>query len=285
VPDVRADARRDDRFRFGENWRSFIELVDDTRIAAAVHAVRDPLGVADLTGRTFLDVGCGSGLFSLAAQRLGARIRAFDFDPESVAAAAELRRRFAPGSDWDIEQGSILDERFVERLGTFDVVYAWGVLHHTGDLWAAIDATSRLVVPGGLIYLSVYNDQGPRSRMWWHVKRRYNRSGPLVRRLILAASAAYLVRNAPLRRLLRVASVGAGVPDRRVRPRGMSAWHDLVDWVGGFPFEVARPEQVFRFLRSRGFELRHMTTCGGGLGCNEYVFERSHGGRRTSSSR
>lgn len=274
MPDARAGLRRDDRFRFGENWRSFTALVDETRIAAAVEAVRRPLGVTDLRGRTFLDVGCGSGLFSLAAQRLGARVRSFDLDPESVAATAGLRERFAPDGDWAIEDGSILDERFIRRLGTFDVVYAWGVLHHTGDLWAAIEATSRLVAPGGLIYLSVYNDQGPPSRLWWRVKRRYNRSGPLVRRLLLVAAAAYLGRHVPLRRMISVASTGLLSPGRRVRPRGMSTRHDLVDWVGGFPFEVATPEQVFRFLRSRGFELRHLTTCGGGLGCNEFVFQR-----------
>ncbi|MFL6053640.1 MAG: class I SAM-dependent methyltransferase [Actinoallomurus sp.] len=292
MPESRADARRDDRFPFGANWRSFIELIDETRITAAIRALLDPLEAVDLTDRTFLDVGCGSGLFSLAAHRLGARVRSFDFDPDSVAATAELRRRFAPDSDWDIEQGSILDERFVERLGTFDIVYSWGVLHHTGDLWGAMNATSCLVARGGLLYISVYNDQGPQSRMWWHVKRRYNRSGPLARRVLLVGSTAYLARHAPLRRLLRAASTGAGALDRRVRPRGMSVRHDLVDWVGGFPFEVAKPEAVFTFLRARGFELRYLTTCGGGLGCNEYVFEnRDHptfGHRpnfRSSSSR
>jgi 2-polyprenyl-6-hydroxyphenyl methylase/3-demethylubiquinone-9 3-methyltransferase len=276
VPESRADAHRDDRFPFGENWRSFVELIDDRRITAAISAVRDPLEPVDLSGHTFLDVGCGSGLFSLAAHRLGARVHSFDSDPASVAATAALRTKFASDADWDVEQGSILDERFVERLGTFDVVYSWGVLHHTGDLWAAMNATSRLVAQGGLLYISVYNDQGWRSRVWWHVKRRYNRSRPLVRRVLLAGSAAHLAWHVPVRRCLEAASIGAGTPERRVRPRGMSAKHDLVDWVGGFPFEVAKPEQVFRFLQARGFELRYLTTCGGGLGCNEYVFERTH---------
>jgi 2-polyprenyl-3-methyl-5-hydroxy-6-metoxy-1,4-benzoquinol methylase len=274
MPDSRADIRGDDPFPFGRNWRSFVQLVDDTRITAAVHSLRGPLEVADLSGRTFLDIGCGSGLFSLAAHRIGARVRSFDFDPDSVRATAELRSRFSRGGDWEVEQGSILDERFVEGLGTFDVVYAWGVLHHTGDLWGAMELTSHLVAKGGLLYLSVYNDQGPQSRMWWHVKRRYNASGLLMRRLLLVGSAAYIARHVPLRRIAQLVRPAAGTPDRRARARGMSAKHDLVDWVGGFPFEVARPEEVFGFLRPRGFLLRYLRTCGGGLGCNEYVFER-----------
>ncbi|GAA4604514.1 class I SAM-dependent methyltransferase [Actinoallomurus liliacearum] len=271
------EGRRADRFAFGRNWRSFAALVDDARIEAAGDSLLGPLERADLAGCAFLDVGCGSGLFSLAAHRLGARVRSFDFDPDSVATAAGLRDRFAPGSDWLIEQGSILDAGFTEALGTYEIVYAWGVLHHTGDLWGAMDATSRLVAPGGLLYVSVYNDQGPRSRRWWRVKRRYNRSGPLTRRLLLAGSAAYLARRLPLRLLERLVRPAGRLPAGLVRARGMSAWHDLLDWVGGFPFEVARPEEVFDFLRSRGFALCRMTTCGGGLGCNEFVFERSHG--------
>lgn len=274
MPESRANVLGNDRFPFGENWRSFIELVDDARIRAATHSLLDRLGVADLSGRSFLDVGCGSGLFSLAAHRLGARVHSFDADPDSVAAAVELRGRFAPDSDWEIERGSILDESFLEGLGIFDVVYSWGVLHHTGDLWDAMNTTSSLVVPGGLLFISVYNDQGLRSRMWWHVKRRYNRSGPLMRGMLLAGTAAYLARNAPLRRLIQAASPEGGAPTTRIPRRGMSVKHDLVDWVGGFPFEVAKPEEVFAFHRARGFELRHLTTCGGGLGCNEYVFER-----------
>jgi 2-polyprenyl-6-hydroxyphenyl methylase/3-demethylubiquinone-9 3-methyltransferase len=129
------------------------------------------------------------------------------------------------------------------------------------------------VLPGGLLYVAVYNDQGVESRLWWRVKRRYTTSGPLTRRLLVAASFVYLARWRGVSQLARVVRRRKTVP-RPPRARGMSASHDLVDWVGGFPFEVARPEEVFAFVHQRGFELRHLTTCGGGLGCNEYVFER-----------
>jgi SAM-dependent methyltransferase len=273
--DSRTEIRSGDRFAFGSNWRAFIELVGHERTEIAVRSLAEALGTADLTGRTFLDVGCGSGLFSLAAHRLGARVRSLDFDAEAVAATAELRRRFAPDADWTVEQGSILDEPYVIGLGRFDVVYSWGVLHHTGDLWRAMELVSGLVAPGGQLYVSIYNDQGFASQVWWHVKRRYNKSGPLTRRLLIAGSAVYLGHRRPVRALLRLARRGTndGRPGTGGAPRarGMSAKHDLIDWVGGYPFEVAKPEQVFAFLRERGYELTHLKTCAGGIGCNEFV--------------
>ena len=143
------------RFEFGKNWLSFVKLVDDARIKAAGDSLITALGVSTLSGYTFLDVGCGSGLFSLAASRLGASVRSFDYDRESVRATNELRRKFAPESDWTIEQGSILDQGFTSALGRHDVVYSWGVLHHTGELWTAMEAASRWVAPGGFLYLSI----------------------------------------------------------------------------------------------------------------------------------
>jgi 2-polyprenyl-3-methyl-5-hydroxy-6-metoxy-1,4-benzoquinol methylase len=272
--DSQAEISAGERFAFGRNWCDFTEIVDEPRIAAATESLTGALGTSDLSGRTFLDVGCGSGLFSLAAHRLGARVRSFDFDADSVVAASELRARFASDSDWSVERGSILDEDFVATLGRYDVVYCWGVLHHTGEMWRALDLLSGLVVPGGLLYISIYNDQGFESRVWRAVKRRYNRSGLAVRRALVLGSAAYLGRRRLIRRLLELAGHPVSSPVRAPRARGMSARHDLVDWVGGYPFEVAKPEEVFGFLREQGYELCHLKTCGGGLGCNEYVFQR-----------
>ncbi|MEV6859376.1 class I SAM-dependent methyltransferase [Streptosporangium subroseum] len=250
--------------------------MDESRIENAMESLTRALGVTDLTGRSFLDIGCGSGLFSLAAHRLGARVRSFDYDPQSVAASGELRRRFAPDSDWEVRQGSILDDAYTRSLGTYDIVYSWGVLHHTGAMWQAIANASALVAPDGLLFISLYNDQGLNSRLWWQVKRHYVRSGPFARRVLVEASGTYLGARAVLARTLRRA---CGEPvDRGVRARGMSARHDLVDWVGGFPFEVAAPDKVFAFLRERGFDLCFLKTCQGGIGCNEYVFNRTSAG-------
>ncbi|WP_327588916.1 class I SAM-dependent methyltransferase [Nonomuraea sp. NBC_00507] len=259
------------RFAFGNNWLSYVKVVDENRIEEAKRSLTRALGVSDLTGLSFLDVGCGSGMFSLAAHRLGARVHAFDYDAQSVAASAELRRRFAADGDWTVEQGSILDEDYVRGLGRHDIVYSWGVLHHTGAMWQAINTTATLVAPDGLLYISIYNDQGAASRLWWRLKRLYVQGGPLMRKSLVLAGGVYFRSRSMAAQVIRT-TCGVSA-SREARGRGMSRRHDLIDWMGGFPFEVAKPEQVFSFLRERHFELRYLTTCAGSLGCNEYVFE------------
>ncbi|MDZ4688910.1 MAG: class I SAM-dependent methyltransferase [Planctomycetaceae bacterium] len=281
------DAETEERFPFGANWARFLEQIDESRIAAAVEALVAMLQSPSLAGQRFLDVGSGSGLSSLAAQRLGAVVHSFDFDPGSVACTAELRRRYGAASgDWTVERGSALDAQYLESLGEFDVVYSWGVLHHTGDLWTAMDLVARRVAPGGRLFVAIYNDQGPVSDRWKRIKRLYQRlPRGLKTALVILVGAGFWLRRlsaAGLSLLLRLLTLrNPLVPmqmlwtDLHVRnERGMHAWYDLVDWVGGWPFEVAQPEEVFRFLRDRGFVLREMTTCGGGLGCNQFVFDR-----------
>jgi len=130
---------RGERFRFGENWKHFLGSLNETRIAEAEKSLKEMLQAEKLSGKSFLDVGSGSGLFSLAAKRLGARVHSFDYDPESVACTMELRRRyFDEDSDWTIEEGSVLDANYIDALGKFDIVYSWGVLHHTGQMWQAL---------------------------------------------------------------------------------------------------------------------------------------------------
>jgi hypothetical protein len=144
------------------------------------------------------------------------------------------------------------------------VVYAWGVLHHTGKLWDAMENVAGLVKPGGLLYLAIYNDQGWRSRYWRVVKRLYNRNR-LLRGLVIVLHVWCLCWLRAVVRLVR----GKGRP-----PRGMSLWHDTIDWLGGWPFEVARPEEVTEFYGKRGFQPVDMRTCGRKSGCNEFVLRR-----------
>ena len=263
------------RFSVGRNWQRFLAVVDDARIADAAESLRQMLNVETLEGRTFLDVGCGSGLFSLAAARLGARrVHSFDYDPQSVACARELKARYLGSADqWTIERGSILDREYVGELRTWDVVYSWGVLHHTGQMWTALDHAASLVAPRGLLYIAIYNDQGRWSRMWLGIKRFYNRARPL-RPALTAGYAMYLVARG-----LATDAVRLRPPLRRYREyakntRGMSAFRDWVDWLGGYPFEVATPEAIFDFFRARGFRLARLKTVGGKLGCNEFVLCR-----------
>jgi 2-polyprenyl-3-methyl-5-hydroxy-6-metoxy-1,4-benzoquinol methylase len=256
------------RFEFGRNWARFLRCLNEERIATARGSLREMLGLESLAGRSFLDVGSGSGLFSLAARQLGARVRSFDYDPHSVACTRELRQRYFPGdADWTVEDGSVLDGDYVRSLGRYDIVYSWGVLHHTGAMWQALENVSGLVADNGLLFIAIYNDQGSKSHYWRFIKRQYNTSR-LGRAAIIATHVPYFYLQAGVGRIRK---------GRRRRERGMSRWHDLLDWLGGYPFEVAKPEEIFRFYRDRGFQLRELITCRGGLGCNQYVFAKQPG--------
>ena len=190
-----------------------------------------------------------------------------------MACTLELRRRFlGSDQDWMVEQGSVLDEAYLRLLGAFDIVYSWGVLHHTGAMWKALENALIPVAPGGQLFIAIYNGQGAHSRRCRAVKRFYNRTPPAVRGPVALGVAVHQWgrRTAKDFLLLR--------PFSRWRTysveRGMSPWRDVVDWVGGYPFEVAKPEEILDFYRSRNFKLVKLKTCGGSSGCNQFVFRR-----------
>lgn len=262
-----------ERFEFGANWTKFLASVDDVRITAAQASLKQMLNVETLAGLTFLDIGSGSGLFSLAARLLGARLYSLDLDPLSVACTAELRRRYSPGDEnWFVGQGSVLDCAYMDGLDCFDVVYSWGVLHHTGAMWQALENATGRVRPHGRLCIAIYNDQGRASHWWKTIKRVYNRLPHSMKWLVLLPAFVRLWGPTLIRDLL------SGRPLRSWSlygiERGMTPWRDVVDWVGGYPFEVAKPEEIFVFLRRKGFHLEKLKTCAGGLGCNEFVFVR-----------
>ena len=269
------EIRTGDRFAFGKNWSRFLRELDESRIEQAERSLSGMLQLPSLQGLRFLDVGSGSGLFSLAARRLGAVVHSFDYDPESVACTSELRQRyFADDPSWTIEEGSILDSRFINSLGQWDVVYSWGVLHHTGDLASSLASAAQLVGERGLLFIALYNDQGRSSRMWLRVKKAYNRLPHGLKWLVLWPAAIRLWGPSTVTDLLSGRPFHTWRTYTQSSPRGMSPWRDVVDWVGGLPFEVAAPDQVFRQFSDRGFALRGLRTCAGGHGCNEFVFER-----------
>ena len=265
------------RFAFGANWQRFVEssLTDDS-IRSATESLRRMLKAVDLKGRTFLDVGCGSGLFSLAACLLGIdQVVAFDYDHDSVRASLTLREKSGvPAERWQIMEGSILDSQFLTACKPADVVYSWGVLHHTGAMWQAMDNAVDKVRPGGLLTIAVYNKVEKRvggSSMWWHIKRAYNCSPVPIRRLLEGAYAGVLLvrRAAGLRNpFTLIRNYG------KIVGRGMNFWRDVRDWLGGFPYEYATAAEVFTYLHEKhGLELIYLNTQNG-YGCNEFTFRR-----------
>ncbi len=275
APDHAEEVRRGERFEFGKNWARFLKVLDDRRIEQAQQSLARMLGVADLKGRRFLDIGSGSGLSSLVAHRLGAEVTSFDYDPTSVACTAELRRRYAnDAASWRVERGSALDAEYLAKLGTFDIVYSWGVLHHTGDMWRGLDLAARLVQPAGTLFIAIYNDQGAWSRRWARIKRVYC-SGTLGRLGVSGAIIPYWILRGLAADLVWMRNPVRRYTDYGSNARGMAVWHDWHDWLGGYPVEYAKPEAILDFYSERGFELRKLVTAGGSVGCNEFVFRRT----------
>jgi 2-polyprenyl-3-methyl-5-hydroxy-6-metoxy-1,4-benzoquinol methylase len=266
-----------ERFAFGENWARFLKVLDEQRIQQAVDSLKMMLEVDNLNGKSFLDIGSGSGLFSLAAKRLGAKVFSFDYDPRSVACTMELKRRyFENDNDWEVQTGSVLNKKYLNSLGKFDIVYSWGVLHHTGDMWTALLNVDANVAAHGKLFIALYNDQGGASKRWHTVKRIYNHLPFFLKPpfafliylpLELKSFLIHLVRRNPQAYLFYVLNYH--------KSRGMSWWHDKIDWIGGYPFEVSKPEQIFKFYKKLGYSLEALKTTGGSLGCNEFVFRRN----------
>lgn len=261
------------RFAFGKNWKRYLKGVGSDEIDAAKRSLSVVVQNMRPGQATFLDIGSGSGLFSRAAYEFGFhRVVSFDYDLDSVEATAAMKQMVgAPDERWSVSQGSVLDSGFIQSLGTYDVVYSWGVLHHTGAMWQALDNAVCAVKPGGLLFIALYSDQGWVSRYWHVIKRTYVSAPGFVRLLMLLVFWTYFGVGLFVADLLRLRN-----PLRRHTgdARGMKFFTDVIDWVGGFPFEVATPKRVEEHLRGQGFTLTWQRLVGRRHGCNEFVFRR-----------
>lgn len=254
------------RFRFGRNWTHFLTQLNEDRIRHAESSLLDMLEMESLSGKRFLDVGSGSGLFSLAARRLGASVHSFDFDVDSVACTNTLRDRYFPDDpDWRVEQGSILDADFVRGLGTYDITYAWGVLHHTGRMFDAMALAGRTVASDGLLFIMIYEDRGFRTRVWRSIKRLYC-SGSPGRWIVCSTVVPYLAFRTAITYLRQGKNPLRSMQDYASH-RGMSQLHDWIDWMGGYPFEFSTPEAVIAFYARHGFALKKQRA-------GEFVFRK-----------
>ncbi|WP_029583539.1 bifunctional 2-polyprenyl-6-hydroxyphenol methylase/3-demethylubiquinol 3-O-methyltransferase UbiG [Bradyrhizobium sp. URHD0069] len=263
---------RETHFEFGENWKNYSKTIDQKRIDSAVVGVKKlfPHGLA---GKTFLDIGCGSGLHTLAALLLGAAsVTAVDIDENSVSTTQALLTKHAPNPNWTAKIASIFDAS-PDMLGKFDVVYSWGVLHHTGDMWGAIERAADLVKPGGQFAIAIYSTTSCDS-MWKAEKKFYSRAPRPVQ---------WSIRQVYMAAFLAAKTLLGGNPISYVRHysevRGMNFSHDAHDWLGGYPYETGTPEELLERVSALGFkEVRSFrlpaTTGLFGAGCNEFVFAK-----------
>jgi 2-polyprenyl-3-methyl-5-hydroxy-6-metoxy-1,4-benzoquinol methylase len=260
-------------FAFGENWASYAATIDAGRIAEAEKALVRLFGPNDLAGKSFLDIGCGSGLHSLAASRLGvSRIAALDIDPKSVETARAVLRGHAASVTTDTRSLSVF-ELTPQAFGHFDIVYSWGVLHHTGAMREALAKAAAMVAPGGTFAFALYR----RTRMcglWRQEKRWYASASPR------AQSAARAVYVALMRAafLVKRRDFRAYVSNYQSQ-RGMNYLHDVHDWLGGYPYESTTAPEVEAQMRELGFAhvrsfTRPMSLGLFGSGCDEYVYRR-----------
>lgn len=264
-----------EQFSFGKNWQRYLDKITLAKIVSARETLCAFLGDREINGSSIVDIGSGSGIHSLAFYLSGAsKVVSLDVDAFSIQATRTLSELFGSRDGcWEVREGSVLDKKFLQTLGQFDIVYSWGVLHHTGDMYGAIDNAKDLVKPGGVFLIALYNHRTrfPGSEFWKRVKYLYSHRGWLTKRIIECFYLLYvflvaLFRRGPLEYFNYIRDYGR-------TSRGMDFWTDRIDWLGGYPYEYAKPEEIEKFLEERGFRLVRIEY-DTGVGCNEFLFEK-----------
>jgi len=259
-------------FSFGKNWQNYLKhAFNAQRLNEAQKSLIQFIGTDDFKGKTFIDIGCGTGMFSLAAYKLGAsQVISVDIDPFSIHCTKLLHARAKKPTSWKIIHGSILDKKLIAALPSADIVYSWGVLHHTGKMWEALDAVTTLVKKDGYLYIAIYNklDGLFGSRFWLSLKKKYNAAPKIGKKIIeFAFISAFFAWN-----FLTLQNPFKKIKNYKSK-RGMSWYYDVIDGLGGYPYEFASVEEIFHFYKKRNFELLNIKTTNG-IENNEFLFRK-----------
>ena len=261
------EVKSGERFEFGKNWKNFLNTVSVLEIQNAAKDIKEWLGTESLTGKKILDIGSGSGIHSSVFYKMGAKeLLSFDYDNESVEATKKIWQNAGSPDNWKVIQGSILDKEFLKSLGLFDIVYSWGVLHHTGNMWQAIENSISLVQPGGIFWISIYQ-KGAGYIKALDLKKKYNKSSGFEKKIMIYSRIFKMMAH-------RILKGKNSFKWNQKTTRGMNTYHDLVDWLGGLPYEVATSEEITIFCHSKNLELKKTIPFPEG-GCSIYLFTKN----------
>ena len=260
-------------FDFGENWSNYLHDVDDDRVSLAMKNINDALGDNFIRDKSFLDIGCGSGIHSLAALKLNAKyVKSFDINKKNIINTKKIISKFWEKNNYDVEVMNILEAN--DYSIKYDIVYSWGVLHHTGEMNIAIKNSINYCKKNSILFIALY-EKTIYCKMWRMIKKFYNNTNRINQFLLLNFYNILKIFGL----LITLKNPYLYVKNYRSN-RGMSFIYDQIDWIGGYPYESINKTELLKIIGSDFKLLQYKRAKTGlfrsilGTGCSEYVFKK-----------